>query len=78
MFYEGCRSFIIKKHPEAFASQGEPMGKQKTVFEGLNSLVTALCDNDATRAHKLRKTLLWDVLSQLEAAAVQANSMKNK
>ena len=78
MLYEGCRSFIIHKHPEAFSGNGDISSQPKTVFEGFISLVTALCDNDATRAAKLRKTLLWDVLPQLEAMALHMKALQNK
>lgn len=78
MFYEGCRAFIIHKNPNAFSGDGDASAEPKTVFEGFVSLVTALCDNDATRASKLRKTLLWDVLPQLEALSLQMKELQKK
>jgi hypothetical protein len=78
MFYEGCRAFIIHKHPDAFSSDGDPGAQPKTVFEGFIYLVAALSDNDATRAARLRKTLLWDILPQLESLSAQMKAIKNK
>jgi len=77
LFYDGCRAFIIHKHPNAFSATGsDTQGEPKTVFEGFISLVTALSDNDATRAARLRDTLAWDVFPVLEALAIQEKKLK--
>ncbi len=71
LFYDGCRSFIINKHPHAFAPTDQAQSQMST-FESFIHLVTMLTNNDPSKAADIRKAPLWDILPQLEALSKAA------
>ena len=75
LLFEGCRNFIIEKHPNAFGTfeAGEP---GRTTFENFNQLVTSLSNKDLTKAREIRSAPLYDVMAQLEAFAIEGKKMR--
>lgn len=77
MWYEGCRSFIVKKFPDVFA-QKKPSKKQMDVFESFLYLVNALTNNDVTKTEQVRQSYMMEVMVTLNALAMQLNELEEK
>lgn len=75
LLYEGCRNFIIDKHPNAFGTI-EASEPGKTTFENFNQLVTSLTNKDLTKAKEIRTSPLYDVMAQLEAFAIDGKKIR--
>ncbi len=77
LFYEGCRAYIIQRHPHAFGDGGTP-SEPKPLIQAFNELTNALTSNDPTKAETIRKTRLWDILPAMEQNAKTAKELKEK
>jgi hypothetical protein len=75
MFYDGCRSFIIRTYPDAF---GGGSGESSSTLKSFMQLSAALAGQDPTKSQKLRETLLWDVLPVLDSMGKEAKEFKER
>jgi len=76
LFYEGCRAFIIEKHPNAFGKDGSTTEPGTSLTQQFASLTNALANNNPLNAAPMRQTRLWDILPAMEATAKTAKELK--
>lgn len=76
LFYEGCKWFIGKKFP--LMHDGDRGNVPDDIFMINMEIVNALADYDVTKVDKVRKQLLYDVLTTQESMIKRNKAMEEE
>ncbi len=73
-YYSGCRNYLKQKFPFVFSGTGSASGKD--TFEVMLELTTSISGSSINN-EKTRKTMLYDILSELNTKADPQNKPKS-